>query len=153
MRRLLHVLAAVLVGSVVAVSCGCSVAGTPAETGARSAGTAVSGRDSVLARAFADRATDLEVEGQGTVSRLLPEDTDGARHQRFILRLDSGQTLLVSHNVDVAPPVARLRVGDTVSFKGVYEWNAQGGLVHWTHHDPAGAHAPGWIRHGGRTYQ
>ncbi|MHB0981323.1 MAG: DUF3465 domain-containing protein [Thermoleophilia bacterium] len=87
------------------------------------------------------------------LSKLLTDDTDGARHQRFVVRLDSGQTLLVTHNIDIAPRVSALRVGDTVSFKGEYEWNAQGGLVHWTHHDPSGSHATGWIRHEGRTYQ
>ena len=29
----------------------------------------------------------------------------------------------------------------------------QGGTVHWTHHDPSGDHAAGWLRHGGRVYR
>ena len=33
------------------------------------------------------------------------------------------------------------------------EWNEQGGIIHWTHHDPDGRHLPGWIKHNGRTYQ
>ena len=95
----------------------------------------------------------LEVEGAGRVERLLADDEEGSRHQRFILRLASGQTLLVAHNIDVAPRIADLRVGDGVAFRGVYEWSEQGGTVHWTHHDPSGDHAAGWLRHGGRTYQ
>jgi hypothetical protein len=106
-----------------------------------------------LARAFAERASDLEVEGQGTVAQLLTDDTSGARHQRFIVQLASGQTLLVTHNIEVAPRVSSLQVGDTVSFKGEYVWNSQGGLVHWTHRDPTGSHATGWIKYDGRTYQ
>lgn len=145
--------AIVLAALVSVTQYGCTATTIPTETGAQGDAKSVSGGDSSLARAFVDRATDLEVDGQGTVSKLLTEDTGGTRHQRFIVRLDSGQTLLVSHNVDVAPRVSALRVGDTVSFKGVYEWNAEGGLVHWTHHDPAGIHTPGWIRHDGRTYQ
>lgn len=109
--------------------------------------------DELLAQAFAERATDMEVEGEGTVVRLLSDDTQGDRHQRFIVQLVSGQTLLVTHNIDVAPRVESLRVGDTVSFKGVYEWNEQGGLIHWTHLDPDGEHEEGWIKHDGRTYQ
>ena len=109
--------------------------------------------DATLARAFSERAGGLEVEGEGTVSKLVADDTTGDRHQRFIVRLASGQTLLIAHNVDVAPRVDSLQVGDTVSFKGDYEWNDQGGLVHWTHRDPDGRHPAGWIKRGGRTYQ
>jgi hypothetical protein len=115
------------------------------------AASSVAAGDAALARAFDDRAYDLPVEGRGTVSRILADDVEGDRHQRFILRLASGQTLLISHNIDVAPRIDGLREGDTVAFRGVYEWNAEGGVVHWTHHDPNGAHAPGWLRHAGRT--
>jgi hypothetical protein len=107
----------------------------------------------LLAEAFANQVSGLQVSGQGTVSRLLDDDHDGSRHQRFILRLDSGQTLLVAHNIDLAPRLDSLQVGDTVSFNGVYEWNGRGGVLHWTHHDPQGEHEPGWLRHRGRTYE
>ena len=111
------------------------------------------GRGRGAGRAFDDRASGLEVEGAGTVERLLADDEEGSRHQRFILRMASGQTVLVAHNIDVAPRVAGLRVGDVVGFRGVYEWSRQGGTVHWTHHDPSGDHAAGWLRHGGRVYR
>lgn len=94
-----------------------------------------------------------QVRGTGTVSRLLPDDNDGSRHQRFILQLSSGQTLLIAHNIDLAPRVSSLREGDTVSFYGEYEPNDQGGVIHWTHHDPRGSHPGGWIEHKGRRYE
>ena len=50
-------------------------------------------------------------------------------------------------------PIASLRKGDSVEFYGEYEWNAKGGVVHWTHHDPKGSHVGGWLKQGGRTYQ
>ena len=154
MRLLRPALAITIAGLLAFTQYGCSATGTPTAIPARGeATTSAATGDSVLARAFAERASSLEVQGQGTVSRLLSDDSDGARHQRFILRLDSGQTVLVAHNIDVAPRVDPLRVGDTVSFKGEYEWNAQGGVIHWTHHDPTGSHTAGWLAHDGRTYQ
>lgn len=109
--------------------------------------------DDPIARAFATRRSNLQVEGQGTVIKILADDADGSRHQRFILRLDSGQTLLIAHNIDLAPRIDDLEQGDRVSFHGEYEWNEKGGVIHWTHHDPDGAHQAGWIRHDGRIYQ
>jgi len=110
-------------------------------------------KDAILAAAFRDRVVDLQVRGSGTVARLLADDNEGSRHQRFIVRLDSGQTLLVAHNLDVAPRVDGLAVGDEIAFSGVYEWSRGGGTIHWTHGDPDGDHAPGWLRHDAKTYQ
>jgi hypothetical protein len=109
--------------------------------------------DSVLEDAFNNGQSDIQVRGQGTVVKILSDDLDGSRHQRFILKLGSGQTLLISHNIDLAPRVDGLRTGDSVEFFGEYEWNSKGGVVHWTHHDPNGRHVAGWLKHRGRTYQ
>ncbi len=109
--------------------------------------------DSRLQQLYDSRRSDVQVQGSGVVSHILPGDTVGSRHQKFILRLGSGQTLLISHNIDLAPRIPSLSVGDRVSFNGEYEWNARGGVVHWTHHDPAGRHEGGWLKHQGRTYQ
>ena len=111
------------------------------------------GGDAVLAAAFERRQSDLQVQGRGTVVKVLSDDNDGSRHQRFILRLGSGQTLLVAHNIDLAPRVASLKAGDSVEFYGEYEWNPKGGVIHWTHHDPQGVHVSGWLKHQGRTYR
>jgi hypothetical protein len=40
-----------------------------------------------------------------------------------------------------------------VSFYGQYEWNAEGGVIHWTHRDPEGQHVSGWLKSNDRTYQ
>ncbi|MEM1242803.1 MAG: DUF3465 domain-containing protein [Cyanobacteria bacterium P01_H01_bin.26] len=109
--------------------------------------------DAELMAAYRDRTSDLIVEGVGRVERLLSDDLEGSRHQRFILRLGSGQSLLISHNIDVAPRINALRVGDQVRFRGEYEWNQQGGLVHWTHDDPKDWHADGWLEHNGVRYE
>ncbi|OYU57960.1 MAG: hypothetical protein CFE30_33340 [Bradyrhizobium sp. PARBB1] len=93
-----------------------------------------------------------QIQGAGTVESLLPDDNVARRHQKFIVRTGSGQTLLVAHNIEIAPRLSGLKVGDLVSFCGEYEWNVQGGVVHWTHHDPAGRHAAGWLRCWGQTF-
>lgn len=102
--------------------------------------------DAVFAKAFEKRARQVQVEGRGTVVKVLPDDIDGSRHQRFLIRLNSGQTILIAHNIDLASRVSPLRIGDVVAFSGEYEWNAKGGVVHWTHRDPSGRHPAGWIK-------
>jgi len=85
------------------------------------------------------------------VRRLLPDDADGSRHQRFVIQLSNKQTLLIAHNVDVAERIP-LSLGDRIYFRGVYEWNDLGGLVHWTHHDPLGVEDGGWVRYRRKVY-
>ena len=109
--------------------------------------------DAALEHAYRNRLRNLQVSGRGTVIKLLADDNEGSRHQRFVLRLNSGRTLLISHNIDLAPRIDSLQPGDSVEFNGEYEWNAKGGLVHWTHRDPQGRHEAGWLRHQSRTYQ
>ena len=111
------------------------------------------GADSALATAFANQTSNIQVEGKGSVVKVLPDDNDGSRHQRFIVRIASGQTILVAHNIDLAPRIPSLAEGDAVAFSGEYEWNPKGGIVHWTHHDPEGRHQAGWIKHNGQVFQ
>jgi hypothetical protein len=115
--------------------------------------SAVYANDALLKQAYESQQSDLQVQGDGAVVRLLPDDNDGSRHQRFILKLDSNQTLLVAHNIDLAPRILALSVGDRVEFYGEYEWNSQGGVMHWTHHDPDGRHPDGWLKHDGQIYR
>ena len=106
-----------------------------------------------LRASFTEQTSGRQVSGEGTVTKLLSDDDQGSRHQRFILKLASGQTLLVAHNIDLAPRVASLKPGDSVAFNGVYEWNVKGGVIHWTHRDPSGRNQAGWLKHAGQTYQ
>ena len=109
--------------------------------------------NSILQNAFNNRLNDLQVEGSGIIIKLLPDDTTGSRHQKFILQLSSKQTLLVAHNIDLAPRINTLSNGDKVEFYGEYEWNPKGGVIHWTHGDPKGYHVGGWLKHNGEIYQ
>ena len=118
-----------------------------------SRGSATTVDDDLIGRAFESRASNIQVEGEGAVIRILPDDMNGPRHQRFIVRLASGETVLITHNIDIAPRINGLEAGDSVRFNGEYIWNAKGGLVHWTHHDPQGRHVSGWLIHNGNTYK
>ena len=126
---------------------GCSDAVGPTDQ------SGVAAADDAIARAFKTGVSEIQVEGEGVVTRVLSDDLDGAQHQRFIVRLPSEQTLLITHNIDLAPRVDGLRVGDNIRFNGEYAWNAEGGVVHWTHHDPQKRHLPGWLKYNGRIYQ
>ncbi|MEX1664113.1 DUF3465 domain-containing protein [Zhongshania arctica] len=123
----------------------------PAELALEHNGATADG--SRISAAYSHQLSDIQVGGSGRVIKVLPDDTKGSRHQKFILKLASGQTLLVAHNIDLAPRLPDLQIGDSVAFYGEYEWNKLGGVLHWTHHDPAGRHIGGWLEYRGRRYQ
>lgn len=106
-----------------------------------------------LKAAYQHELSDVQVRGVGRVVRILRDDNSGSRHQKFILKVGAGHTILIAHNIDLAPRIAGIKKGDTVEFYGEYEWNAKGGVVHWTHHDPAKRHVGGWLQHKGRRYE
>jgi hypothetical protein len=106
-----------------------------------------------LVAAYRDHQSRVEVCGSGVIAKVLRDDTQGTRHQRFIVRLPAGQTVLIAYNFDIAPHIEGLRADAPIEFVGEYAWNPQGGIVHWTHHDPGGHHLAGWIQYGGRQYQ
>jgi hypothetical protein len=104
--------------------------------------------------AFERRAENVELTASGAIDRVL-SDQDGpsGRHERFIVRLpDVGMTVLVEHNLSIAPRVP-VAVGEPIVVHGEYVWNAQGGLLHFTHHDPDRSHEGGYIMYGGRRYE
>ena len=109
--------------------------------------------DAAIETAYVKRLGNQQVEGQGTVVKMLADDANGSRHQRFIVRLDSGRTLLVAHNIDLARCIDTLRSGERVAFYGEYEWIPKGGVIHWTHRDPQGVHPGGYIERQGRRYE
>ena len=107
-----------------------------------------------IERDYAERRSLVEVTAEGVVTSVLTDESGpSGMHQRFIIRLAEGsQTVLVDNNVTIGQraPVAP---GDDVIVHGEYVWNDQGGLIHFTHHDPAPAHEGGWIELRGMRYQ
>lgn len=128
-----------------------SLLSLPATLHAKGPAALITTPEAVVA-AYQGQRSNLIVELSGVVQKNLKDDTKGSPHQRFLLRLANGHTLLVAHNIALAPRVP-LQAGDQVSVHGEYEWNNKGGVVHWTHHDPKGRHPGGWIRLAGKTYQ
>jgi len=104
-------------------------------------------------QAFARKQSNVWVEGSGSVKKLLADDNNGSRHQKFLVIISDKQTLLFAHNIDLAPRLDTLQVGDTIDFRGEYVYNPKGGVVHWTHRDPQGSNEAGWIKYNGKTYE
>jgi len=105
-----------------------------------------------LSQLFGKRDTGSWIEVSGLVTRLLPDDHDGSRHQRFIIDIGSRATLLIAHNIDLAERIP-IGMGDRVHVRGMFEWNDLGGLVHWTHHDPLGIEDGGYVHYRRREYR
>ena len=110
--------------------------------------------NAAVERDYAERRSTVEVTAEGVVTNVLADDSGpSGTHQRFIIRLaGSTQTVLVDNNVTIGQR-APVSPGNDVIVHGEYVWNDQGGLIHFTHHDPAPAHEGGWIELKGERYQ
>jgi len=103
--------------------------------------------------AFTNKKSQIFIEDSGQVVKILADDNKGARHQKFLVKVATGQTLLFAHNIDLAPRVENIQVGDAVKFRGEYVYNPKGGVIHWTHHDPKNKISGGWITHQNSEYK
>ena len=109
--------------------------------------------DGAIVQDYENHVSHVEVTADATVVQVLPDRTGSSgTHEQFIIRLTSGDlTLLVEHNLSVGSR-APVVVGDHVIVRGEYIWNSQGGLIHFTHHDPEGRHEGGFIQDNGTVY-
>ena len=108
--------------------------------------------DARIEQAFERQEHEVPVHVTAKVKKLLSDDDESPRHQRFLIELSSGRTLLVAHNIDLAKRVP-VRSGTRVEVAGLYEWNAEGGVLHWTHADPEARHPGGYVKFDGTTYR
>lgn len=106
-----------------------------------------------IQHAFQQQKSNVQVHSEGQVKAILSDDNEGSRHQKFILKLSNGHTVLVAHNIDLSPRINDLKKGEVVEFNGEYEYSHQGGVIHWTHHDPQKNHVDGWLKYNGKIYQ
>lgn len=109
--------------------------------------------NAAVRRAFDRHIDQVEVTAIGTIDRVLSDQGGpSGPHERFIVRLaDVAMTVLIEHNLSIAPRVP-VATGEAVEVHGEYIWNAQGGLVHFTHHDPDRSHEGGYVLYGGKRY-
>ncbi len=109
--------------------------------------------NAAIVRDYQDHNSNVEVTAEGTVVTVLPDRTGpSGRHEQFIIRLlTKDVTVEVEHNISIGRrvPVAE---GDHVIVHGEYIWNAEGGLIHFTHHDPQGTHEGGFVEDNGTIY-
>ena len=112
----------------------------------------LNGTDDTVQLAYAAQRSGVWLETSGRVMRVLSDDNEGSRHQKFILELSDGHSVLVAHNVDLARRIP-VRQGLSLTLRGRYEWNNRGGVIHWTHHDPDGREQGGWIDVGEVRYE
>jgi|GEM_PF-2282317 Protein of unknown function (DUF3465). len=85
------------------------------------------------------------------VFRLLPDDRRGSPHERFLIQLPNGSTVLIAHNINLAAYVP-LAEGDLVTICGEFIWNQKGGVVHYTHRPTNVRHKGGYIDFNGKRY-
>ena len=106
-----------------------------------------------ITEAFSAHRNVPQVQGSGVVTKVLKDDIKGLQHQKFLLKVSDNITILIAHNIDLAPRVEDIHEGDIIEFKGEYIYTPKGGTVHWTHKDPRGNHQAGWLKHNGKTYE
>jgi len=114
-------------------------------------GPSGSGDSAIVNAIQAHRNVDF-VEGSGmVVVKLLPDDTNGAQHQKWIVRLSNGLTMQAVYNTDMCEHVP-LNVGDVVSMGGQFIMTNQGPLLHWLHYDPRQNRPDGYVEVNGKDY-
>ena len=101
--------------------------------------------------AFEKNVSDIPLTIEGQVTEILADDTGDTPHQRFIVTIHSGHTVLVAHNLERAYRVP-VKIDDRVEVHGTYVWNKYGGIIHNTHHSDAGEHEDGWINFVGKKH-
>lgn len=87
---------------------------------------------------------------EGTVTKLLPDDLNGSKHQHFLMEVSPKKIVKIAHNIDLAAYVP-VKVGDKVKAKCEYIKSSPYDVVHWTHYDPRGGEG-GYLELNGKIY-
>jgi hypothetical protein len=86
------------------------------------------------------------------VTDLLPDDTNGSPHQKFVVKVTQNSLVTIISNLDMCPHVP-VRKGDLVAVGGQFiPTGRNAGIIHWTHRDPKHKRTDGYIQLGSQTY-
>lgn len=105
----------------------------------------------VLADAYVNKKSGMMAEVQGQVTRLIMDEDESAREQKFVIHAISGQSLMVTHDLSRSDRVP-VATGDEVIVRGEYVWTEPGGMLIWTTRDSGSGDRHGWIDHKGERY-
>ena len=106
----------------------------------------------VVEDAYVKHHSNLMVEVNGTVVRLLSDEKSNDPVQRFVIVLRNGQRVTMIHDLGQAERVP-VNIDDDVTARGEYIWTEPGGLIRGTHWDPYPTRLHGWIDHDGIRYE
>jgi hypothetical protein len=145
----MHRHASAIFAAVLLLSCASAIAGCA--TGSGDAG------NGAVYDAWRSERSRVEVTANGSVSRILGTRSGRSGvHEGFLLHLSGagghGLTVRVEDNVDLTGPIP-LEPGEAATVRGEYIYDERGGLIHYTHRDPRGYHAAGYVQVAGRIYQ
>lgn len=108
--------------------------------------------DSEIVKVVSAQKGAYYVQGSGMVVKtILPDDTQGAQHQKFIVTLSNGQNMMAVYNSDMCERVP-VKVGDVVAMGGQFIWTDRGALLHWLHRDPRKTRPDGYVYVNGKYY-
>jgi hypothetical protein len=102
-------------------------------------------------KAYLKQRSGMMVEVSGPIVRILTADPDVAERQKFVVRLQNGQSVLVVHDIRESEKVP-VSINDEVTVRGEYVWTEPGGIIQWTRHDSSLERRHGWIEHQGIKY-
>ncbi len=92
----------------------------------------------------------VEIKGAEVV-RLLPDDNEGRRHQKWIFEIAGGHRITAIYNTSFSEAVP-LEIGDIVNVGGQYIFDKNGGVIHWLHVDPKKNRPDGYVELNGKRY-
>lgn len=109
--------------------------------------------DSDLVRAVRSQKAQFYIEaGNLVVTKLLPDDRNGLKHQKWEARLSNGEVIQVVYNSDMGDRVP-VKIGDKFGVGGQFVWGRQRmGVMHWLHEDKREKRPDGYVFFNGTVY-